>query len=115
MCVCVYVQVVDDVDGEEKEAAGTFAAQLPIMTSSKVIIGSLIILLVLPFLETCDEDLGRLAGLQHLQVRASALPPIRPGLSFGVSFSCLFSVSLVNNDPPSLARRVAAAQCLHES
>ena len=64
-------QVVDHTDGEEKEAAGSFAAQLPIMTSSKVIIGSLIILFVLPFLETCDEDVGRLAGLQHLQVSSS--------------------------------------------
>eukprot|EP00750_Incisomonas_marina_P032605 INCI9234.2.p1 GENE.INCI9234.2~~INCI9234.2.p1 ORF type:complete len:803 (+),score=146.36 INCI9234.2:313-2721(+) len=65
-------KVVDDVDGEEKEAAGTFAAQLPILTSSKVIIGSLIILLVLPFLETCDEDAGRLAGLQYLQTLVAA-------------------------------------------
>lgn len=66
-------QVIDDTDGEEKEAAGTFAAQLPIMTTSKVIIGSLIILLVLPFLETCDEDAGRLTGLQHLQVGGSLI------------------------------------------
>lgn len=59
---------ITDADGEVKEAAGTFAAQLPVMTSTKVIIGALVILLVLPFVELCNEDIGRLTGLQTLQV-----------------------------------------------